>query len=101
MVPSLFVLNARGATMQGQMLTLSGVAPQTIVFADRPVRAAGHVMTKYLLEEWDAGGSFAKDAPNASVSVFSKAGDAMRDAVVELTNPRLASRKRGARLTVR
>src|SRR5215475_11443496 len=35
-VPSLIVLNARGASLQGQQLTLVGVAPSSIVFADRP-----------------------------------------------------------------
>ena len=33
MVPSLFVLNARGASLQGQTLTLTGVSPNSIVFA--------------------------------------------------------------------
>ena len=55
MVPSLFVMNARGASLQGQTLTLTGVSPNSIVFADRPVRAAGHVLTEHLLEEWTAG----------------------------------------------
>ena len=41
-VPSLIVINAGGASLQGGKLTLTGVAPYSIVFADRPVRAAGH-----------------------------------------------------------
>src|SRR6516225_3640636 len=49
-VPSLFVMNARGASLQGNTLTLEGISPQSIVFADRPVRAAGHALTKHLLE---------------------------------------------------
>ena len=69
MVPSLFVMNARGASLQGQTLTLAGVSPTSIVFADRPVRAAGHLPTEALLEEWTTG-DFAKDAPNATVSVL-------------------------------
>jgi hypothetical protein len=36
MVPSLAVLNAKGATLQGNKLTLVGVSPNSIVFADRP-----------------------------------------------------------------
>jgi hypothetical protein len=36
-VPSLFVLNSRGATLQGDTLTLTGVTPNSIIFADRPV----------------------------------------------------------------
>jgi hypothetical protein len=93
-VPSLFVLNARGATLQGQTLTLAGVSPNSIVFADRPVRAAGHLLTEHLLEEWSVG-SFAKDPPNATVSVLSKDGASVRDAVVELRDPHLE----GDRLT--
>jgi hypothetical protein len=88
MVPSLFVMNARGASLQGQTLTLDGVSPNSIVFADRPVRAAGHLLTQHLLEEWTEG-SFAKDPPNATVSVMNKDGASVRDAVVELRDPHL------------
>ena len=88
MAPSLFVMNARGASLQGQTLTLAGVSPNSIVFADRPVRAAGHLLTQHLLEEWTEG-SFAKDPPNATVSVMSKDGASIRDVVVELRDPHL------------
>ena len=88
MVPSLFVMNARGASLQGQTLTLTGISMNSIVFADRPVRAAGHLLTAHLLEEWSAG-SFAKDPPNATVSVLSKDGASVHDAVVELRDPHL------------
>jgi len=88
MVPSLFVMNAHGANLQGQTLTLAGVSPTSIVFADRPVRAAGHLPTEALLEEWTTG-DFAKDAPNATVSVLSKDGVSAHDVVVELRTPHL------------
>jgi hypothetical protein len=94
MVPSLFVMNARGASLQGQNLTLTGVSPTSIVFADRPVRAAGHLPTEALLDEWTTG-DFAKDAPNATVSVLSKDGTSAHDVVVELRSPHLE----GDRLT--
>jgi hypothetical protein len=58
------------------------------------VRAAGHLLTQHLLEEWTEG-SFAKDPPNATVSVMSKDGASVRDAVVELKIPHLE----GDRLT--
>jgi hypothetical protein len=93
MVPSLIVMNARGASLEGDTLTLSGVAANSIVFADRPVRAAGHALTTHLLEEWtpnpDGGASFAKDPPNATVSVFNKDGSKVQDAVVVLKSPKL------------
>ena len=41
-VPSLIVLNSQGVSLQGNKLVLTGVAPNSIVFADRPVRAPGH-----------------------------------------------------------
>jgi hypothetical protein len=63
-VPSLIVLNAAGASLEGDTLTLEGVPPSIIVFADRPIRAAGHLLTAHLVEDWDVGNdSFAKDPP--------------------------------------
>src|SRR5450755_3146407 len=35
-VPSLIVFNSRGASLQGNKLVLTGVSPNSIVFADRP-----------------------------------------------------------------
>lgn len=96
MVPSLIVMNARGATLQGEKLTLNGISPNSIVFADRPVRAAGHALTAHLLEEWSVGSeSFAKDPPNATVSVLNSDGSTVSDAVVVLKTPKLE----GDRLT--
>ena len=91
MVPSLIVLNARGATLKDGKLVLSGVAPVSVLFADRPVRAAGHALTTHLLEEWAEGSdSFATTPPNATISVLSKAGDDVKDAVVTLKAPKLS-----------
>ena len=95
-VPSLIVLNAQGVSLQGNKLVLTGVAPNSIVFADRPVRAAGHDTTSHIIEDWATGtDNFAKDPPNATVSAFSKDGTAIRDAVVVLKTPKLE----GDRLT--
>ena len=90
MVASLAVLNAKGASLQGNTLTLTGVSPNSIVFADRPVHAAGHVLTSHFIKEWDEGAdSFAKSPPNATVSVFSPDGSEVKDAVVVLKSPKL------------
>ena len=90
MIPSLAVINSRGATLQGGALTLTGVSANSIVFADRPFRAAGHVLTKHFLREWDEGSdSFAKNPPNATISVLSEDGDSVEDAVVVLKSPKL------------
>jgi len=87
--PSLIVMNAAGAKLEGNKLTLVNAAPNAIIFADRPVRAAGHALTAHLLEEWATGSdSFAKDPPNATVSVFDKDGSKVKDAVVTLLSPK-------------
>jgi hypothetical protein len=89
--PALIVMNAAGATLADNKLTLTGLALNSIIFADRPTRAAGHALTVDLLEEWSsaADGSFAKNPPNATVSTFSKNGSPTKDAVVVLKNPNL------------
>ncbi|MGE3989832.1 hypothetical protein [Pseudorhodoplanes sp.] len=95
-VPSLFVLNSRGASLEGGKLVLTGVAPNAIVFADRPVRAAGHDLTSRIVEDWSKGSdNFAKDPPNATVSGFTKDGSGVKDVVVVLKSPKLE----GDRLT--
>jgi hypothetical protein len=90
-VPSMIVLNARGARLEGRKLTLDGISPNAIIFADRPIRSAGHALTAHLLEEWSdsAPDSFAKTAPNATVSVFNKAKAGVSDVVVVLKSPKL------------
>jgi hypothetical protein len=95
-VPSLFVMNSSGVSLQGGKLVMTGVAPNSIVFADRPVRAAGHDLTSRIVEDWSKGSdNFAQDPPNATVSGFSKDGGRVKDAVVVLKNPKLE----GDRLT--
>jgi hypothetical protein len=92
-VPSLFVLNSRGATLQGDTLTLTGVMPHSIIFADRPVRSAGHQLTADVIADWGSGDdSFTKNPPNATISVFGKDGS-VKDAVVVLKSPKLEGDK--------
>jgi hypothetical protein len=56
--------------------------PHSIIFADRPIRAAGHQLTADIIAEWGSGDdSFTKNPPNATVSVFSK-DRSVKDAVV-------------------
>jgi hypothetical protein len=89
-VPSLAVINSAGASLDKDKLTLTGVSANAIVFADRPIRAAGHVATEQFIMQWDDGkSSFAKDPPNATVSVLGDDGSNVRDAVVTLRSPKL------------
>jgi hypothetical protein len=91
-VPTLIVMNAGGATLEGGKLTLAGVASSAIVFADRPVRAAGHALTSTLLDEWNPSypDGFAADPPNATVSVLGVDEKTILDAVVVLRNPTMS-----------
>ncbi|MBL8895434.1 MAG: hypothetical protein JNJ53_12580 [Rhizobiales bacterium] len=89
-IPSLAVLNSKGATLEGNKLTMTGIFPNSIVFADRPYRAAGHVLTSKFIEEWGEGkDSFAKDPPNATISVLGDDGTTVDDAVVVLKSPKI------------
>jgi len=58
-VPSLFVINSRGATLHGDTLTLTDISPSSIILADiladRPIRAAGHQSTADVIAEWGSG----------------------------------------------
>jgi hypothetical protein len=93
-VPSLIVLNADKAELQGNKLILDGMSKNAIIFADRPVRAAGHDTTAHVVEDWNKGSdNFAKDPPNATVSAFTEDGSGVKDAVVVLKSPKLDGEK--------
>ncbi|WFU91410.1 hypothetical protein QA644_24940 (plasmid) [Rhizobium sp. CC1099] len=86
---SLLVINSQGAKLEGNKLVLSGVAKNSIVFADRPTQAAGHLATDDLIKQWGQGpDSFSADPPNATISVLSSGSDAA-DAVVTLKSAKL------------
>ena len=88
----LFVQNAKGVDIRDTRLSMIGISPTTIFFADRPKRIAGHMQTKDFIEDWqkDTGKeSFKSDPPNGTLSVFD--GDEVVDIVVTLKNPRMAA----------
>jgi hypothetical protein len=90
-VQVLFVQNAKAVVFDKGTLTLKGVSPMTIFFSDRPVRIAGHFNTKdEFVPLWDEGkDSFLKDPPNATISMYEKGKDQLKDVVVKLSKPRL------------
>ena len=76
----------------GQTLRLVNVGQQTLYFADRPQRIAGHVKMADFLAEWTSkagANNFANDPPNATLSVFEpgKPNDTL--AVVKISNPKV------------
>ncbi len=81
-------MNACGASLQGEKLTLNGVATKLDYFCGpSSASAAGYALTSHLLEEWAESESFGKDPPNATVSVLSK-GSSVKDAVIVLKSPK-------------
>ena len=89
---ALIVINARGAKLDGQKLVLDGVLPTATLFTSRPKRSVGHMVTPDMADIWRTG-SFAKDPPNATVSVFSKDGSNVSDLVVTLKTAKLEGEK--------
>jgi hypothetical protein len=89
--PSLmFVQSAQKIDYKNGVMTLYGVPAQTVFFTDRPNRVVGNMSTQAFTSKWttDTGPKgFAKDPPNAAVTVFEPGG--AKTAIVELTNPRL------------
>lgn len=89
---ALIVINARGARLEGKKLVLNGVMPTATLFTSRPTRTVGHMVTPDMAEIWHTG-SFAKDPPNATVSVFHKDGSNVSDLVVVLKTAKLEGEK--------
>lgn len=85
-VEALFVQSAAGMSYENGRLTLTGVAPTTLMFSDRPKRVTGHLPTGEFLDSWgDGDDSFADDPPNAVLSIFSE--EEVNDVVVVLREP--------------
>src|SRR5271166_2994380 len=87
---ALFVQTAASMTSDRGAITLQGLSPSTLYFADRPQREVGHMLSRQFVANWAAGdNSFAKDPPNAVLS-FAEPGDRPpEDAVVVIQDPHL------------
>ena len=87
-IEALFVQTAGGMTFADGVLTLSGMAPTTLLFSDRPDRVTGHLTAQDFFDSWAVGDdSFADNPPNAVLSIFTEAE--IVDVVVVLQNPTL------------
>jgi hypothetical protein len=82
-IEALFVQTAGSLSSDGaKVITLYGLSPSTIYFADRPQRIVGHMPTRRFIEFWGQGeNSFAADPPNAVLS-FAEPGDQQPEEVV-------------------
>jgi hypothetical protein len=88
-VEFLFVQNAKDVSFKNGIMTLHGVNPVTVCFADRPERIAGHMPTTKIVPMWSEGkNSFTADPPNATLSIFS--GDTVSNVVLVLRNPHVS-----------
>ena len=85
----LLVQTATSVSYDGKILTLKGISPGTIMFADRPQRMTANIATQALIDEWNKGQrGFEKDPPNANLSLLVDGKE--QNTVVELTNPKLS-----------
>lgn len=88
----MFVQTADDLRADDKTLRLVNVARQTVYFSDRPVRIAGHISLGDYLEEWTAAAgpnNFAKDPPNATLSVYEGGKTENILTVVEISDPRV------------
>jgi len=85
---SMFVQTATGLTSDGSTITLRGVTPSTLYFADRPKRDVGHLTTADFVALWGEGeDSFASDPPNAVLSFVEDSSETPSEAVVVIKDP--------------
>ncbi|MCP4246911.1 MAG: hypothetical protein GY778_07665 [bacterium] len=86
MVDYLFVQNAKSVMLKDGVLTLKGVAADTLYFSDRPERIVGRITTADFVTEWGKGhDSFKEDPPNAVLSIHHD--PLPQDLVVVLRDP--------------
>ena len=71
---ALFVQTAASMTSNPGTITLHGVSPSTLYFADRPQREVGHMLSSLFVGNWAAGdNSFAENPPKPSCRSHSRA----------------------------
>ena len=88
-IEALFVQTAERLTSDGNgKITLEGVSPSTIYFADRPKRETGHMTTGHFVDVWGEGdNSFAADPPNAVLSFAEPADRTPEEVVMTISDP--------------
>jgi chemotaxis protein histidine kinase CheA len=92
-VQALFVQTSKGVVLDeaARTLTLTGLNPATLFFANRPDKDAGHLSTGEFLQLWGEGdNSFRVQPPNATLSVVPPGSEQPALVVVTLMNPRVS-----------
>ena len=89
LVELLFVQEAAGAELADGSLTLKGVKPRTLFFADRPEDIAGYLgYQDYVDMVYEGPDNFVEDPPNATLMILE--GDDLIPVVMELSaKPRM------------
>jgi len=89
LVELLFVQEAAGARFQDGQLTLTGLNPRTLYFADRPEDIAGYLSyQEYVDMVYEGPDNFVEDPPNATLMI--KDGQELEAVVLELSaKPRM------------
>jgi hypothetical protein len=87
---ALFVQTAPRMTSGRGTITLRGLSPSTLYFADRPQREVGHMSSGQFVANWPAGDNSFADNPRNAVLSFAEPGDRLpEDAVVVIQDPHL------------
>jgi hypothetical protein len=89
-VQLMFVQVADDMKVDATTLRLVGFAQQTLYFADRPVRTAGHLTMAGYLDEWKANegpDNFGSNPPNATLSVYGPGQATNTLAVIIIRHP--------------
>ena len=60
---ALFVQTAASMTSDRGTITLHGVSPSTLYFADRPQREVGHMLSGQFVANWAAGTTASRTTP--------------------------------------
>ena len=91
LVELLFVQEAAAVRFSGTELTLVGVLPRTLFFADRPQDIAGYLSyQEYVDMVYEGPDNFMEDPPNATLMVMDGDGVKMDAVVLELSSkPRM------------
>jgi len=89
-VQLMFVQTAESLKADDKTLRLVNMGQQTLYFSDRPARVAGHLTMAAYLDEWKAGAgpdNFAKNPPNATLSIYQPGAQQNTLTVVTISNP--------------